>query len=160
MLQKKNIKQLKDIIKYDYYSNINYIFIKNIIGKFIKKGNKLRSLKIYTNLKIIIKKKSKKEANFIMLIAIVNNLFKIDFIKKRFGGTRKEIPIYMGIERQVKKVVKLIFKYIYLNKKLNLNRFLILIGACFKKKGPLLRNKQELFKKALLNKIFIRYIRR
>jgi len=36
------------------------------------------------------------------LIALLNSLIKIHFIKSRMGSVKKEIPIYLNFERQVK----------------------------------------------------------
>jgi hypothetical protein len=50
----------------------------------------------------MLKKKTKKSANLIILVALLNSLIKIHFIKFRMGSVKKEIPIYLNFDRQIK----------------------------------------------------------
>lgn len=108
----KNLsKSIKFIKNTSYYSEVNFLFKENFIGKLIKKGNKLRALKSFNKLKYLIKLKLKKDINIVLFLVIYYSIIKFHFIKKRFGGSKKEIPLYLNKNRQIKFIIKKIFNY-------------------------------------------------
>jgi hypothetical protein len=73
-----------------------------------------------------LKQKTKKESSLLILIAVLNSLIKVNFIKKRFGSVKKEI----------------------------------LILYTYKRKGPIIKKKMLLYKKAIDNKVLLNFIKR
>ena len=142
------------------YNKIYNILKKNLIGKLVKKGNKLYAIKLFNLLKYWLKKKTKKESNLLMLIGIFNILRKVHFVKVRFGGVKKEIPVPLKFERQVRFAVNDLLNYIKKNNKLNLKRLANLICYCYKIKGPILKKNYILQKKAIDNRVLISFIKR
>jgi ribosomal protein S7 len=152
-----NIKKLKR------YHNINFVFKYNFIKKQIKRGNKLYALKIFNKLKYYIKNKFKKDSNLIFFLVFYNSLIKFHFIKKRFGGSKKDIPIYLNKDRQIKFVIKKIFNYsksVDKRKSLDLEKLVNLFLYTIKKKGPLIIDKKKAFIKAKENRILIKSLKK
>src|SRR6266436_6570720 len=100
---------LKNTFKYFIINKYNYkifnLFKSKLIKVFLKKGNKFKSIKFLYDLKYILKKTSKKDANLILLIFLLKAILKLYFIKIRLGGKYKEIPIPLLNERQIRFVV-------------------------------------------------------
>jgi len=121
------IKKNLNIENYIYkrnYSKMFQIYINNIIGRLLKKGQKEWVLKNFFNLKYLLKLKSKKSINMILFISLMNSIVKIHFMKKRFGGQKKELPIFVNNKRQVTYMVKnlLNFSYSKRNKLINFEK--------------------------------------
>src|SRR5436190_5595391 len=152
----------KNYINKKYYSNIYNIFIAKLISQFLKKGNKDRSIKLLFKLKYIIKKKVKKEPIFILLFSLLKGLFKFYFIKKRLGSSFKEIPIPLLKIRQIRKMVKLLFKLSKSKNKRSINIFNIsnLIINTFRRKGLLIRYNNKNYRKALENRVLLFLIKK
>jgi hypothetical protein len=70
---KKRFEEEIDYFTYEYYDKFYFLFIGKLIGKFLKRGNKLNAIKFYNNLKENIKlqrkEKRKKENPFVFLLA-------------------------------------------------------------------------------------------
>src|ERR1700712_2968482 len=116
---------------------------------------------MYSLLQYILKKKTKKSSNLITLIALLNSLIKIHFIKFRMGSVKKEIPIYLNFERQVKFTINSWFRYSFKGlMKNNLKALVKLIGLSYKNKGPVVRKNFQEYKKALDSKVFLRFLKR
>jgi len=151
----------RDMLKVKYYKKVFSLLKVVLIGKLIKKGKKLNAWKMYFLLQSMLKNKTKKSSNLIILIALLNSLIKIHFIKFRMGSVKKEIPIYLNFERQVKFTINSWFKYTF--KGLmhnNLKGLVKLIGISFKNKGPVIRKNYQEYKKALDAKVFLRLLKK
>jgi len=144
------------------YSQINFLFKQNFVGKLVKKGNKTYALKYFNKLKYCIKKNFKKSPNMLLFLLIFYTAIKFHFIKKRFGGSKKEIPIYLNKTRQVKFIIKKIFNYsksLEKRKSLSLRRLVNLCLLTMKKKGVLIVSKRKAFVKAKENKMLVRSLK-
>jgi len=109
----------------------------------------------------MLKKKTKKSGNLLILIALLNSLIKIHFIKFRMGSVKKEIPIYLSFERQIKFTIDSWLKYSFKGLiKNNLKALVKLIGLSYKHKGPVVRKNYQEYKKALDAKVFLRYLKK
>ena len=151
----------RDMMKVKYYKKVFSMLKVVLIGKLIKRGNRLYAWKTYSLLQYILKKKTKKSSNLITLVALLNSLIKIHFIKFRMGSVKKEIPIYLNFERQVKFTINSWFKYTFKGlMKNNLKALVKLIGLSYKNKGPVVRKNFIEYKKALDSKVFLRFLKR
>lgn len=151
---------IKDYLKLSYYNQIFFLLLKNLLGKFIKKGNKNFAWFLFFKLKYLLKKKIKKDANVILLIALLNSLVKVHFIKKRFGSVKKEIPVELKFERSIRLAVKTWLKFSFVQRIFKIKRLILLICASVKFKGLVIKNKQILYKKAITNRILLNFIKR
>jgi len=97
---------IKNFKKGRYYDNINFLFMQNFVGKLIKKGNKLYALRCLNRLNFLIKRRFSKAPKMLLFLVMFYSMIKFHFIKKRFGGSKKEIPIYLNKTRQIKFIVK------------------------------------------------------
>jgi len=152
----------EDYIKLDYYNKVFYLLQLHFIGKLVKKGKKLYALKVYNNLKLLLKNKTKLNSNLVLLVSVLNSLIKVHFIKKRFGGTRKDIPLPLKLERQVRFAVTELLSYAYTKriKSVNIKRLAKIICYSYKYKGPLIRTNRQLYKKAKDNRVLLNFIKR
>ena len=152
---------IRDMLKVKYYKKVFSMLKVVLIGKLIKKGKKLYAWKMYSLLQYMLKKKTKKSSNLITLIALLNSLIKIHFIKFRMGSVKKEIPIYLNFERQVKFTINSWIKYSFKGlMQNNLKALVKLIGLSYKNKGPVVRKNFQEYKKALDSKVFLRFLKR
>jgi len=152
---------IRDMLKVKYYKKVFSMLKVVLIGKLIKRGKKLYAWKMYSLLQYMLKKKTKKASNLITLIALLNSLIKIHFIKFRMGSVKKEIPIYLNFERQVKFTINSWIKYSFKGlMKNNLKALVKLIGLSYKNKGPVVRKNFQEYKKALDSKVFLRFLKR
>lgn len=151
----------RDMMKVKYYKKVFSMLKVVLIGKLIKRGKRLYAWKMYSLLQYMLKKKTKQSSNLITLIALLNSLIKIHFIKFRMGSVKKEIPIYLNFERQVKFTINSWFKYSFKGlMKNNLKALVKLIGLSYKNKGPVVRKNFQEYKKALDSKVFLRFLKR
>jgi ribosomal protein S7 len=153
------IKKFKSSLR---YSQINFLFKQNFVGKLIKKGNKFYALKHFYKFKHCIKKNFKKDPNMLLFLIIFYTATKFHFIKKRFGGSKKEIPLYLSKARQVKFIIKKIFSYsksVEKRKSLSLRRLVNICLLTMKKKGALVVSKRKAFMKAKENKMLVRSLK-
>lgn len=153
---------IKYYLQFKYYSNIFYLLNKTLIGKLVKKGRKLYAWKLYFILKNLLKRKAKKDTNVILLIGLIHSLRKIHFIKKRFGSVKKEIPVELKFERQIKFALNSWLKYVRIkpNYSINLKKLALYICASFKLRGPIIRDNYILYKKAIENRILLNFIKK
>jgi|GraSoiStandDraft_45_1057281.scaffolds.fasta_scaffold152243_2 Ribosomal protein S7p/S5e len=154
---------IKNLKKNQYYNQTNFLFKQNFIGKLIKKGNKFYALNYFNRLKYFLKRKLKKDPNILLFLIIFYSTIKFHFIKKRFGGSKKEIPIYLNKNRQVKFIIKKMFNYsksLEKRKSLDLNKLINLYLLTLKKKGFLIVNKYKAFIKAKENKILVKSLKK
>jgi len=159
----KKYINLKFLKKMKYYNNILFLFKQNFIGKLIKKGNKTYALYYFNKFKYLIKSKFKKDFNMLLFFVISISLIKFYFIKKRFGGSKKEIPMYLNKTRQVKFIIKKIFnhsKSLEKQKSIDLNKLVNLFLLTIKKKGFLVSSKRKAFIKAKENKILVKSLKK
>lgn len=147
-------------IKIKYYNNVLKALQQKFIGHLIKKGKKIVALKNWFELKYLLKKKTKKEPNLLILIAILNSLVKVNFIKKRFGSAKKEIPIFLKFERQIKFAVRSFLLLSTTSKGIFLNKLVQLICNTYKKKGLIMKKNFLIYKKAVENKVLLSFIRK
>jgi len=149
-------------LQFKYYNNIFYLLNKNLIGKLIKRGRKLYAWKLYFILKYLLKKKIKKDVNIILLIGLIHSLRKVHFIKKRFGSVKKEIPVVLKFERQIKFALNSWLKYVKSkpNNNINLKRLVLYICASYKWRGPIIKENYILYKKAIENRILLNFIKK
>jgi len=112
----KNL-DLKEYLYKSYYSKMFQIYINTIIGKLLKKGKKEMIIKKLFNLKYKLKLICKRDINAVLFAALMNTIVKIHFFKKRLGGQKKELPIYINNRRKVTFMVKNLLKFSYLPKK-------------------------------------------
>ena len=149
-----------NLIKIKYYNNIFNKLQQIFIGSLTKKGKKIVALKNWFELKKLIKFKVKKEANLLILIAILNSLIKVNFIKKRFGSVKKEIPVFLNFERQIKFAVRSFLDLSTTSKGIFINKLVNLICFTYKRKGAIMKKNFLLYKKAIDNKVLLSFIRR
>jgi len=95
----------------------------------------------------------------ILFISLMNSIVKIHFMKKRFGGQKKELPIFVNNKRQVTYMVKnlLNFSYSKRNKLINFERLMDNIKYASQRKGLLIRKNYQMYKKAIENRVVVRY---
>jgi ribosomal protein S7 len=154
---------LNNLKKLDYYDKINFLFKQNFIGKLIKKGKKRYALNNYYKFKQLIKEKSKKDANLMFFLVFYRSIIKFHFIKKRFGGTKKEIPMFLNKKRQLKFILKKMLnnsKYVEKRKSIDLLKLTSLYLNTLKKKSFLITDKRKALLKARENKILVRSLKR
>lgn len=144
------------------YSRLYNIYINSLIGKLLKQGQKDIIMKKIFYFKFLIKFKIKKDINFILFLALLNSLVKIHFINKRFGGAKKELPLYIYNERQVTFACNNLIKFSYSkrNKLVNFDKLFDNIVNTSERKGFLIKKKYKEYKKALENRVFLNYVKK
>jgi len=144
-------------IKYKYYNRAYNLLLNKIIKVFIKRGNKNKALKFLFNLKYILKKNTNKDANLILLIALLRGLLKVYFIKIRLGGKYKDMPMPLLSERQIRFVVRDFYKFSKSNKSrsISINNLNNLILLTCRKKGSIIKKNYGAYKKAIDNRILL-----
>ena len=95
-----------------------------------------------------------------MLIGIFNSLNKVHFVKKRFGGMKKDIPIPLKFDRQVRFVISELLYYVKKKRSLNIKKLANFICYCYKFKGPIIKKNYISYKKAIENRVLISFIKR
>jgi ribosomal protein S7 len=152
----------EDYVKLDYYGKVFYLLERHFIGKFIKKGKKLYAWKLYNSLKLLLKKKTKLNPNLVLLVSVLNSLIKVHFIKKRFGGTRKDIPIPLKLERQIRLTITDIISYANTKrmKSINIKRLARVLCYSYKFKGPVIKLNYLKYQKAKENRVLLSFIKK
>jgi len=150
----------KNYIKIKFYNKIFTALQQIFIGSLIKKGKKIVALNNWFELKRLLKKKTNKEPYLLILIAIFNSLLKVNFIKKRFGSVRKDIPIFLKFERQIKFGIRSFLQLSTTSKGIFLNKLVNLICFTYKRKGPIMKKNFLIYKKAIENKVLLSFIKR
>ena|ERR1700759_42282 len=147
----KNLIRFSNYINHKYYNKIYNLYINKLINNYLKKGNKFRSQKFFFLLKYYLKKNSKIDCNFILLLSLIKAILKIFFIKKRFGKVYKDIPMPLLNERSIRFVIKDYFKYSYSNRTRNIdiNNLNNLIFNTSKGKGKIIEKNYKVYKKAV-----------
>jgi len=99
----KNLVNLMKKVNYRRFNKILSLYIKVLIGKLIKKGNKFTALKIYKKIKENIKlQTNKKNKNsFIFFRAMYNSMPKVSFKEIRLGSQKKDVPMPINQKKQV-----------------------------------------------------------
>ena len=102
------------------------------------------------------------DPNLLILIALAKSLTKFHFIKKKKGGSIKEIPIPISYKRQVGIIVKFLKKLSISKRTFNpsINNIASLIYLTNKNKGPLIIRKFRTYRKALDNKFLLYLIKK
>lgn len=154
--------EIEYYLKLKHFNKVFFILQKNFIGKLIKKGKKAYALKLFNNLKYWLKKKTKREPNFLILVAVLNSLVKVHFIKKRLGGKIREIPVPLKFERQIKFAITEMLYHVWTDelKSINVKKLANLICYCYKFKGPVMKHNYLIYKKALENKVLLHFIKK
>lgn len=149
-------------IQLKHYNKVFFLLQKNLIGKLIKKGKRIYALKMFNKLKYWLKTKTKKNPNLLILIAILNSLIKVHFIKVRFGGVKKEIPVPLKFERQIRFAISELLYYVKTKQKksIHIKKLVNLICFCYKYKGPVIKRNYKLYKKAIENRVLLNFIKR
>jgi ribosomal protein S7 len=139
------------------FNQLLFLYIKTIIGRFIKKGNKFRALNLYKKLKEIIKYNTgkKRKNSFIFLLAMLNSMSKISLKEIRLGSQKKEIPMPINKKKQIISAVEILIKSSMVDNKLDFNRLAINIISSFNNKGIIIKKKKLKYKKGLENKILL-----
>jgi len=126
------------------FNQLLFLYIKTIIGRFIKKGNKFRALNLYKKLKEIIKYNTgkKRKNSFIFLLAMLNSMSKISLKEIRLGSQKKEIPMPINKKKQIISAVEILIKSSMVDNKLDFNRLAINIISSFNNKGIIIKKKK------------------
>jgi small subunit ribosomal protein S7 len=161
-LKKNKPLDLKIYLYKTEYSKMFNIYINTIIGKLLKQGKKEMVIKIFFNLKYLLKSTCKRDAKIVLFASLINSLVRIHFFKKRLGGQKKSLPIYINNRRKITFMVKNLFKFSYIKKKklINIEKLLDNIIKSSERKGPLIKKNYMSYKLALENRVFIRFSRK
>lgn len=95
-----------------------------------------------------------------MLISVFHSLNKVYFVKKRFGGMKKNIPVPLKFERQIRFVISALLNFVKKKKSINLKKLANFICYSYKYKGPIIKKNYISYKKAIENRVLISFIRR
>jgi ribosomal protein S7 len=155
-------------LNFKYYNNIKYynklyhLFLLKIIGRILKKGNKIFAINFLFKLKYLLKKNINNDSNFVLFISLLKALFKFYFIRLRLGSVIKELPIPLSINRQVKIAVKTFLKYSKIKKSrsVNLKALNNIILLTSRRKSIIIRKNNRNYRKALDNRSFLYLIRK
>jgi ribosomal protein S7 len=147
-------------INLDIFNGLYSLYVKTLLGKFIKKGKKFKALKLYKHLKEIIKlnTKKRKEVSFIFLLSMLNSMPKVSFKEIRLGSQKKDLPMPINEKKQVLVCVETLLKICKNKKKLELEKLADCIISSYKNKGIVIRNKNLKYKKAIINKMLLSII--
>jgi len=147
---KKSIHTISSMYFYDLY-------IKTLVGKLIKKGNRFTALRLYKKLREEIKLQTNKQKKipFIFFSAMYNSMPKVSFKEIRLGSQKKDIPMPINKKKQVLVAVEALLKISRRNKKLELNKLVDCIISSYKNKGIIIKNKQMKYRKAIINKMLL-----
>jgi len=86
---------------------------------------------------------------------------KIKFIKKRFGGIKKDIPIILRFEKSINDALSLWLKNVKKKRgSINLKKLVLLVCASYKFKGLIINQNYQLYKKAIANRVLLNFIRK
>jgi ribosomal protein S7 len=134
------------------------LYIKTLVGKLIKKGNRFTALRLYKKLREEIKLQTNKQKKipFIFFSAMYNSMPKVSFKEIRLGSQKKDIPMPINKKKQVLVAVEALLKISRRNKKLELNKLVECIISSYKNKGIIIRKKRIKYKKAIENKILLK----
>lgn|SRR5688572_8607689 len=154
--------EYKNFIDNNYYKDLHFIFKKKLLSCFLKKGNKVCALKLVNNLKYILKQNSKIDPNLLFLFFVLNSLTKFHFIRKKKGGSIKEIPIPITYKRQIGSIIKILKRLSICKRTFNpsLNNMALLIFLTNKNRGPFISRKYRAYRKAFDNKFLLNLIRK
>lgn len=149
----ENNKLLKSTVSHELYN----LYIRTLIGKLIKRGNKFNALRIYKKIKENIKLQTEKknEISFIIYIAMLNSLSKIAFKEIRMGSQKNQIPIPILEKKQILISVATLLKLSKNNKYLQLDKLIDSLILSYQNKGLLIKNKKVNYKKAIMNKMLL-----
>jgi len=105
-----NSKEYKLYMDNNYHKDLYFISNKKLLSSFLKRGNKAYALKLINKLKLILKQNTKIDPNLLFLIFVLNSLTKFHFIRKKKGGSIKEIPIPISHKRQIGSIIKILMR--------------------------------------------------
>ena len=144
-------------INFDNYNDLYYLYVKTLVGKLTKKGNKYKAIKLYKLLKENIKlnTKKKEEVSFIFLLSMLNSMPKVSFKEIRLGSQKKDLPMPISERKQVLTCVDTILKISKNKKKLEFNKLIECIISSYQNKGIVIRNKNLKYRKAIMNKMLL-----
>ena len=149
------MKKKKHTINSIYFSNL---YIKTLIGKLIKKGNRFNALRLYKKIRENIKLQTNKQTkiSLIFFLAMFNSMPKVSFKEIRLGSQKKDIPMPITRKKQILVAVETLLKISRRNKKLELNKLINCIILSYKNKGIIIKKKRIKYKKAIENKILLK----
>lgn len=149
------------LINIKNYNYLYYLYIRVLVGKLIKKGNKFKALKIYKNLKENIKLNTNKEHEilFIFLFSILKSKPKVSFKEIYLGSQKKELPMPVEERKQVLVGIETLLKLSKNGKKLELNKLVEYIALSYKNKGGLIRLKKLKYEKAIANRMLLNILK-
>jgi ribosomal protein S7 len=144
-------------INSDTFNDIYYLYVRTLVGKFIKKGKKEKALKFYNNIKEKIKldMNKKKSIPLVFLLSMLNSMPKLSFKEMRLGSQKKDIPISISEDKQVLICVDTLLKLSKKKKKLEIDKLTNYIISSYKNEGIVIRNKKLTYKKAIINRTFL-----
>jgi ribosomal protein S7 len=139
------------------FNELYYLYIKTLVGKFIKRGNKFKALRLFNILKenIKLETKKKKEVPFIFLLSMLHSMPKVSFKEIRLGSQKKDLPMPIGKKKQVLVCVDNFIKISKNKKKLEFKKLIDYIISSYQNKGIIIRNKKLKYRKALMNKMLL-----
>jgi len=86
---------------------------------------------------------------------------KIKYIKKRFGSIKKDIPIILRFEKSINDALSLWLKNVIKKRGgINLKKLVLLICASYKFRGPIISQNYQLYKKAIVNRVLLNFIKK
>jgi ribosomal protein S7 len=144
-------------INFDVFNELYYIYINSLVGKLIKKGNKIKALNLYKILKenIKLETKKKKEISFIFLVSMLNSMPKVSFKEIRLGSQKKDLPMPINKKKQVLNCVDTLLKFSKKKKKVEFEILMNNIISSYFNKGIIIRNKKLKYRKAIMNKMLL-----
>jgi ribosomal protein S7 len=144
-------------LNFDIFNDLYYIYINTLVGKLIKKGNKIKALSLYKSLKenIKLETKKKKEVSFIFLVSMLNSIPKVSFKEIRLGSQKKDLPMPISKKKQVLTCVDILLKLSKRKKTVEFENLMNNIISSYFNKGIIIRNKKLKYKKAIMNKMLL-----
>lgn len=147
-------------INLDIFNDLYYLFIFTLVGKFIKKGNKFKAIKLFNKLKENIKLKSGKSeiVPYILLLSMLHCMPKVSFKEIRLGSQKKDLPMPINERKQVLVCVDILLKMCRMKKSVEINKLTELIISSYKNKGIMIRHKNSKYRKAIANRMLLSII--
>lgn len=141
---------------YIYYYYYNY---KRLECYLIRKGNKLKSKMVMSNLRYLVKK----EVNlsyFIIFFFCFFNLYPVIGLRNiRLGGAKKEIPITLSFKRRVFLVRKKLLKGIIIKNHINIKSLVDIIVKTFYMKGNAVNELMEDYNTGVTNSYLLHLVK-
>ncbi|CRH02958.1 apicoplast ribosomal protein S7, putative (apicoplast) [Plasmodium relictum] len=131
------------------------ILFKSFIKIYLKKGKINKSIKLLIYILYLLKKITKKSGIFIFNKAIKNLLLPFSFFKMKINTNIYNIPIIISYEQSIFNVYKLFNKIIKIKNIILYKLFCKYIVLSYNKEGNLYKNKLNLIKQFISNRVYI-----